>query len=440
MFFPLYFVKAIEILVSGNADPVCGKIIQFAVGLGMEAVQPSMMNLLQGDCLQNGTGVTKLLLSNINWSNLNLAGSINATNIPPNLETLDLHNNLISGSIPCLNGFELPKTVDLSQNKISGTLPVNCYYGPYHINFANNNISGTIPEFGSNMLYTIDLGNNQLSGTIPTYFTSASFPLMSNVAFLDLHGNSLSGSIPTPLVTQLKTIDFSDNQLSGGVPTFPNSRLVDVNLSKNKLTGTISAPLPVALQTLELQDNLLYGPIALPTSVVVLNLGTSTSKLQNNFDGSIVLNAPTKLNLFGNSISDILIYNSSNLVQCDLSSNPLLGNNNINALGVCIREGLFNISETRPIVFKASTTIAKSNFETLFVSQNNSMTLNLFHATPINPEFSITAAVVEAFKLFVYFVFLVVVIKLTPFKREFKRKIANMRKSEEPSEKSFLGH
>ncbi len=113
----------------------------------------------------------------------------------------------------------------------------------------------------SNLEWLIIPGN-QLTGTIPTELGD-----LSNLMGLDLGGNLLSGTIPTELgdLASLEALWLRDNQLTGTIPTELGdlSKLMGLNLSGNELTGAIPTELGdlSSLGTLYLGNNLLTGCI-----------------------------------------------------------------------------------------------------------------------------------------------------------------------------------
>ncbi|KAF7824843.1 leucine-rich repeat receptor-like protein kinase TDR [Senna tora] len=230
------------------------------------------------------------------------------------LQRLDVSTNALTGPIPpsVCNGNKLFKLI-LFQNKFDSALPaslVNCT-SLTRLRIQNNNFNGSIPSgFGllPNLTY-VDMSNNNFEGQIPEDFGNAikimylnisgnSFesPLPSNIwnasnlqifsassskiigkipdfigcqniYRIELHGNSLNGSIPWDIghCEKLIQLNLSRNSLTGIIPweisTLPS--ITDVDLSQNFLTGTIPSNFNncTTLENFNVSYNLLTGPI-----------------------------------------------------------------------------------------------------------------------------------------------------------------------------------
>ena len=134
-----------------------------------------------------------------------------------------------------------------------------------------NNLVGTIPYSLWNLsdLGVLELPNNHLVGTIPASLGNPNSSLFN----LDLHGNQLTGSIPTfNGFNIISSLDLSKNQLSGFIPPSINERhfaeLAFLNLDSNQLSGTIpdSLGMESSLVYLNLSQNRFNG--AVPTTLI----------------------------------------------------------------------------------------------------------------------------------------------------------------------------
>ena len=132
------------------------------------------------------------------------------------LSYLTLSHAAISGTLPdSLANISLEiKKLDLSHNKLKGRLPDSLYPGSiWVIDLSYNHFEGSVPLW-TNVTY-LYLSNNLLSGPIPSEIGYE----MPTLQELDLSDNFLSGSIP-PSVNRLKSLELlllSNNQLSGKI-------------------------------------------------------------------------------------------------------------------------------------------------------------------------------------------------------------------------------
>ena len=182
-----------------------------------------------------------------------------------NLTTLDLDDNLLSGSIPPeLANSSTLRSLVLSNNQLSGSIPPG--FGNLSnlesLNLSNNQLIGTIPpEIGNlNILQNLVLSNNQLSGSIPPELSN-----MSTLLGLYLAGNQLTGSIP-PL-NNFQILHLENNRLSGTIPPeiggYGNISFREIYLNGNRLTGGIPTEFSNLkyLRHLHLDGNKLQGRI-----------------------------------------------------------------------------------------------------------------------------------------------------------------------------------
>ncbi|KAJ4967480.1 hypothetical protein NE237_019329 [Protea cynaroides] len=108
----------------------------------------------------------------------------------------------------------------------------------FHLDLTANSLYGSIPDNIGTNLSSIDLGNNKLSGSIPRQMGN-----LINLIRLDLGNNRLSGSIPRQMgnLINLVWLDLGNNKLSGSIPA-QMGNLVSLNelqLRSNKLSGLI---------------------------------------------------------------------------------------------------------------------------------------------------------------------------------------------------------
>jgi Leucine-rich repeat (LRR) protein len=150
------------------------------------------------------------------------------------------------------------------------------------IDLHSNSLSGSIPsELGKlSHLAMLYLDHNSLSGSIPSELGN-----LSRLMYLYLDNNSLSGSIPSELgnLSHLTDIRLFSNSLSGSIPSELGnlSRLTEIYLDNNSLSGSIPRELGnlSRLTDIRLDNNSLCGKI--PYELMALGK-LSTLKLQNN--------------------------------------------------------------------------------------------------------------------------------------------------------------
>ncbi|XP_010472587.1 PREDICTED: probably inactive leucine-rich repeat receptor-like protein kinase At2g25790 [Camelina sativa] len=248
----------------------------------------------------------------LNLSNNNFSGSI-PRGFLPNLYTLDLSNNMLTGEIyDDIGFFSNLRVLDLGGNVLTGHVPT--YLGNLSrlefLTLASNQLTGGIPAelWKMNNLKWIYLGYNNLSGAIPYQIGG-----LSSLNHLDLVYNNLSGPIP-PSLGDLKKLQYMflyQNKLSGQIPLsiFSLKNLISLDFSDNLLSGEI--PELVAqmksLEILHLFSNSLTGTI--PEGVTSLPRLKVLQLWSNNFSGGIPAN----------------LGKHSNLTVLDLSTNNLTG-------------------------------------------------------------------------------------------------------------------
>lgn len=153
----------------------------------------------------------------------------------PNLLTLNLANNELSGTIPNFSGLPSVNSIILSDNDLTGGLP-DFQFMPVlkSLSIKNNGLAGPIPDFsGLPELVTLRLDNNQ--------FTNVSIPDFSNLPMLEVLGlneNELTGNIPDfSKLPELRQLYVRDNQLSGLIPEFLNAPHLDrIQINRNGFT------------------------------------------------------------------------------------------------------------------------------------------------------------------------------------------------------------
>ncbi|KAF3623745.1 putative protein-like, partial [Capsicum annuum] len=186
--------------------------------------------------LQNLTHLTELYLSYVNIS------STIPLNFSSHLTTLKLGGTGLYGIIP-ESIFHLPnlETLDLRYS---------------------DQLSGPIPESLSNLtsLVSLDLTSNTLNGTIPSWM----FSQLPSLRYLYLRGNHFSGQLEDFNSNSLVWIDLSNNQLQGHLPNSIQNlvNLTVLYLSFNNFSGHVDVSLFSNLKHLSDLD-LSYNSISL---------------------------------------------------------------------------------------------------------------------------------------------------------------------------------
>ena len=140
------------------------------------------------------------------------------------------------------------------------------------------------------------------------------------------------------------------------------SSLTSLTLNRNELKGELPTIWPPGMVHIEVNQNYLTGDVSLvqfPSTLKFLSLGYPGQG--NQFSGSLILDecALTDLKINQNWITDIIIADTSRLVSCDISNNPLLGNPHIAALTMCTQNGLYS-PVLLPVTISTTKVITKS--------------------------------------------------------------------------------
>ncbi|CAO2189020.1 unnamed protein product [Urochloa humidicola] len=155
------------------------------------------------------------------------------------LRALNLSGNAIAGALPNnVGNFARLQALDVSHNAFVGALPqaLGSIASLQVLNASHNRFQGQVPSavvIGCGNLVAMDLSGNALDGDLPDLS-----PLRS-LAYLNLSGNRLGGSVIGAFQEQLKSIDLSSNRFSGlnFSSGYTGSALMYLDLSGNKLLG-----------------------------------------------------------------------------------------------------------------------------------------------------------------------------------------------------------
>ncbi|KAF8022608.1 hypothetical protein BT93_F0197 [Corymbia citriodora subsp. variegata] len=304
--------------------------------------------------IQNLTTVRKLILDDVDMS---MISPVSFTNLSSSLTHLSISSCSLTGIFPDIV-FRLPNltTLDVSYNSMSGILPKSNWTSPLiSLSLKDTSFSGEIPDSIGNMttLTVLDISGCRFIGFIPS-----SLGNLNQLTSLSLGVNSFSGIIEFEIFVKLKNLESlyvsqELNLISKRINyTFPNlevlrlpscnltqfpyflsssKRLTYLDLSSNRISGEIPRWFwGVSLDTLEtllLSYNLLEGSIQQLHWKRLIYFS-----LQNNlFQGPLPIPPPSTLyflasnNSFINEIPS-LICRLSSLRSLDLSYNNLSGN------------------------------------------------------------------------------------------------------------------
>ncbi|XP_040366479.1 probable leucine-rich repeat receptor-like serine/threonine-protein kinase At3g14840 isoform X3 [Rosa chinensis] len=203
---------------------------------------------------------------------INLMQNYLSGSIPPEwgstkLEFLVLSVNNLSGPIPAyLGNITTLRALALESNLFSGTIPpeMGRLINMEVLYLRANNLTGQLPVALTNMtkLKTLWIGSNNFTGKIPNYFLS-----WKELQTLEMQASGFEGPIPSTLsvLSNMKYLVISD--LSGESSVFPNlsnmKNMQTLMLRSCNITGSIPEYISnmTSLQVLDLSFNRLKGSI-----------------------------------------------------------------------------------------------------------------------------------------------------------------------------------
>ncbi|XP_042012625.1 receptor-like protein 19 [Salvia splendens] len=239
--------------------------------------------LLDYESISGRIGESSTLLRLTHLSKLSLAGNdFTSTQIPKsihlltNLKHLDLSRSGFTGTIPnTLSNLTNLVHLDLSANSLTGSLPsFRSCHGLDTIDLRDNHLTGSLSrlDFGSltNLSY-LALEQNSINGSIPR-----SLFLLPSLSLLMLANNRFSGEIAEfPIASDLELLDLSYNMIKGPLPSsffrFPN--IFSIQLSNNLFNGTFHLRKILSLSKL------------VELSLSHNKLSVDTTNFASNFDG-----------------------------------------------------------------------------------------------------------------------------------------------------------
>ena len=315
----------------------CSNLVNLAIGLGMNSVNPSIVTQLRGNCC-SATGITCLSTraSKINWSIYSLTGFINWTAVPSEVIEFNVQQNMLTGS------------VDMSKTKIK---TFTCGWG---CQLSGNLVLSTSAVF-------IDLSANSLSGLV-------AFP--QTLQKIYLHNNKMNTTIPAfPNGFLIAGLDF--NMLTGSIPLFPpNGQQFSYN--NNLFLSGIIPPIPSSVTAVRLECNGFNDQVPnLQNAISISDIGLETAGCYGNqFYGTLRTNNPVFLHAQNLDLVDVFITSTTRLTNCNLSNSTLLNSPNANLLTKCTKTNLRPLQVSSTFTTRSSTAL---KYTSLLTSMETSM-------------------------------------------------------------------
>ena len=236
--------------------------------------------------------------------------------------------------------FPRLQSLDISNNMFSGTIPTSNLFNSIHLEVLylnSNQFTGTIPDslFSSAVLEFLVLSLNCFSGTLPNGICnlhgieqifmdglhSASSCVTKFIPFIESSGfivkENVQGTIPSCIFAfpELMILHLGGNSLTGPLPELKNHRMQELVVSHNLLTGSIPQSVwNSSLTSIDLSFNRLQGTI--PTHIFP-TIAAATSVEGYNMNGSVNL----QVNELSGTVPSVLWdLNSVNVLEGNLFS------------------------------------------------------------------------------------------------------------------------
>ena len=306
------FMSLLSLVLSTD----CQEVINLAIGMNMDLIQPTIMsNLSSFDCCDvnynPSISCTTDRVKEINWNGLKLNGTVNSSAVPSTLVTLRLNTNKLFGPLK-----ELPSTLgslDVLDNLFDGLLPVTTVNMTY-FRVSRNGFNGSI-QMIPNGLTVYSVYNNKLHGSLDS--------IPDTLQVLAVQNNYLNGTLPP--FNALWNIGLANNFFTGELPVL-SSLVTHLYCDNNNLSGVLPT-IPFNIVHLVISNNFFYG--------------------------SIIVKRPAILLINNNTITDLVIYDASVLTSCDVSKTPLLGK--VSNYTICAKSNLYTLLNTTYTIISTST-------------------------------------------------------------------------------------
>ncbi|KAK7260600.1 hypothetical protein RIF29_26792 [Crotalaria pallida] len=211
----------------------------------------------------------------LSYNNLSIDTNVTEVSYLPNkLSNIKLVSCNLSKFPIFLRNQSILNSLDLSNNHIRGSIPKWIWQWDSlgYLNLSHNLLTKLeeplqtraldLPFRTIHFLYVLDLHSNQLQGKLPV------FPLQA--IYLDYSNNNFSSAIPSDFEScALRTLDLRDNHLRGRIPnSISNCTALEVlDLGKNHIDDVFPCLLEKKLSSLRvmvLRENKFHGPIGCP--------------------------------------------------------------------------------------------------------------------------------------------------------------------------------
>ncbi|KAI3754452.1 hypothetical protein L1987_54236 [Smallanthus sonchifolius] len=274
-------------------------------------------NLLSGPIPDSFSNLKNLKLLSVMYNDMNGSVPEGIAKLP-SLESLLIWDNFFGGTLPQeLGKHSKLKWVDVSTNDFVGVIPPDICSGGQlsRLMLFSNYFSGGLSSISNcSSLVRIRLEDNLFSGDI-----SLDFKILSDVSYVDLSGNRLTGGIPDDIFHSLNLEHFSvsNNPNLGGIlpeKTWSLPVLHNFSASSCNISGNFPEfPFCKSLSFIELSGNHLSGNI--PESISLCENLETVNFAENNLSGEI----PVKL-------GSLMKLKFVNLSYNDLSGSIPMGN------------------------------------------------------------------------------------------------------------------
>ncbi|KAI5670352.1 hypothetical protein M9H77_10716 [Catharanthus roseus] len=190
------------------------------------------------------------------------------------LPAVGLYGPIPKNSIGKLDALRI---LSLRSNYLNGSLPLDIFSMPslQSLYLHHNNFSGSIPVLLSPRLGIIDLSFNSFTGEIPSTIQK-----LTRLSVLNLQFNSFSGAIPNLDLPRLKSLNLSHNLLNGSIPVSLQKFPIASFVGNSHLCGPPLSNCSVSASPSSSPDYLPYSP-----TIPAKNISAPSRKLNA---GSIV--------------------------------------------------------------------------------------------------------------------------------------------------------